>query len=224
MSATLTFYERLQAATIQERQLLRQAPLIRAALAGALAREDYRAFLTQAYHHVRHTVPLLMACGARLAPEYEWLRVKMAHYIEEEIGHQEWILDDIRHSGGDADAVRDARPLPATELMVAYAYDQIARVHPLGFLGMVFVLEGTSIELASAAAEAIQRSLNLPKRAFSYLTSHGALDLEHVDFFRDLVNQIDNEADRDIVLHAAKMFFSLYSNIFYSIPLQRAAA
>lgn len=224
MSTESRFYDRLQAATTQERQRLRQAPLIRAALAGELAREDYLAFLTQAYHHVRHTVPLLMACGARLGPEYEWLRVKMAHYIEEEIGHQEWILDDIRHSGGDADAAREARPLPATELMVAYAYDLIARVNPLGFLGMVFVLEGTSIELASAAAEAIQRSLNLPKRAFSYLTSHGALDLEHVDFFRDLVNRLASDADRELVLHTAKMFFGLYSNIFHSIPLQKAAA
>ena len=40
----------------------------------------------------------------------------------------------------------------ATEVMVAYAYDAIARRHPLHFLGMVFVLEGTSVSLALAAA------------------------------------------------------------------------
>ena len=34
----------------------------------------------------------------------------LAHYIEEEIGHQEWILNDIKACGGDAEAVRRSQP------------------------------------------------------------------------------------------------------------------
>ncbi len=46
--------------------------------------------------------------------------------------------------------------------MVAYAYDTIARRNPLGFFGMVHVLEGTSVSLALLAADQIQKPLGLP--------------------------------------------------------------
>ncbi len=57
------------------------------------------------------------------------------------------------------------------------------RVSPLGFFGMVNVLEGTSINLALLAAEKVQSRLGLPDSAFSYLKSHGELDKQHIHFF-----------------------------------------
>ena len=80
------------------------------ALAGDITRELYVAFLTQAYHHVRHTVPLLMAVGARLPERQPWLQKEILHYLEEEQGHDQWILDDIEAAGGDAAAAARARP------------------------------------------------------------------------------------------------------------------
>ena len=62
-------------------------------------REARRILLDIPDDAVRHTVPLLMACGARLPERLEWLREAIAEYIEEEIGHQEWILNDIRACG-----------------------------------------------------------------------------------------------------------------------------
>ena len=63
---------------------------------GNVSLESYRAFLTQAYYHVRHTVPLMMACGARLPLRLEWLREAVCEYIEDEYGHEQWVLNDIR--------------------------------------------------------------------------------------------------------------------------------
>lgn len=208
------FYEQLQTDTTAAREFLYTIDFIQRGVAGALSLNDYIAFLTQAYHHVKHTVPLLMACGGRLDGQHEWLRNAVAEYIEEELGHQEWILNDIAACGGDAEQVRNSRPAPATELMVSYAYDMINRVNPLGFFGMVQVLEGTSIAIADSAAEAIRSSLGLPKRAFTYLSSHGALDVEHVEFFKGLMNRIKNEADQAQIIHSAGMFYSLYGDIF----------
>jgi len=62
----MTFHEQLARATAVDRDFLLAAPVIQRSLAGDVTRELYVAFLTQAYHHVRHTVPLLMAVGARL--------------------------------------------------------------------------------------------------------------------------------------------------------------
>jgi len=213
----MTFYEELQQATAAERGALLSAPIIGKALQGQVTLEQYIAFLTQAYHHVKHTSPLLMTCGGRVPESHEWIRNALAHYIEEEIGHQEWILNDINACSGDAEAVRHGQPNLHTELMVAYAYDTIMRNNPCGFFGMVFVLEGTSIQLATNAAGIIQKSLNLPDTAFSYLTSHGSLDLEHIDFFQSVVNKLELETDKQAVIHCAKVFFHLYENIFRSI-------
>lgn len=213
----MPFYDELLAATASERNNLLNLPLIRAGAAGQVGLATYIAFLTEAYHHVKHTVPLLMACGARLPERYEWLREAVAEYIEEEIGHQEWILNDITACGGDAQAVRYGKPSLATELMVAYAYDTIARGNPVGFFGMVLVLEGTSVEVATRAGQSLQQNLGLGGEAFTYLTSHGALDVAHTDFYATLVNRIEDPADREALIHGAKMFYKLYGDIFRSL-------
>jgi pyrroloquinoline quinone (PQQ) biosynthesis protein C len=220
----MTFFQTLQNETGPARSELLGAPIIQRALAGRLTLPEYAAFLRQAYHHVKHTVPLLMAVGCRLPERYGWLRTAVAEYIVEEIGHEEWILNDLAACGFDAEAVRRSAPSIPTELMVSYAYDMIDRVNPVGFFGMVHVLEGTSINIAENAANVIRKSLSLPKKAFSYLYSHGALDLEHVKFFEDLMNRIEDPADRGQIVHAANVFYGLYGNIFRSLDGAEAPA
>jgi hypothetical protein len=208
------FHDELVLTTAPDRALLLGAPIIQAALQGQVSRAQYIEFLTQAYHHVRHTVPLLMSCGANLPGHHAWLQRALVEYIQEEAGHDEWILSDIDRSGGDARAARDSAPGLATEIMVAYAYDMVQRRNPLGFFGMAFVLEGTSVQLATRAAGILQRTLELPQGAFTYLTSHGALDIEHTATFAQLVNRFEREDDRRCVIGAARAFFHLYGNIF----------
>jgi heme oxygenase len=106
--------------------------------------------------------------------------------------------------------------------MVAYAYDTIARGNPLGFFGMVHVLEGTSVSLALMAADAIQKPLGLPDSAFSYLRSHGTLDQEHTAHFALLMENITEPADQAAIVHAARAFFRLYGDVFRSLPLPQA--
>jgi pyrroloquinoline quinone (PQQ) biosynthesis protein C len=214
---TMSFYDELLTATDHERASLESLPLIADAFAGRVTLEEYRRFLTEAYHHVKHTVPLLMACGARLPERLEWLREAVAEYIEEEQGHQEWILDDLRTCGGDAEAVRRGRPAAATELMVSYAWDTVMRGNPVGFFGMVLVLEGTSKALALGAASALGRHLGLPRGALRYLSSHGQLDQEHVDFYRTLMDRLEDPADQAAVVHAARMFYALYADVFRAV-------
>jgi len=220
----MSFHARLLAETAGERTDLVQVPIIQGCLRGEVSLPSYEAFLTQAYHHVRHTVPLLRACKAALPPHHAWLLDAMDEYIEEEQGHDAWILDDLRACGADAEAVRRGRPAHATEVMVAYAYDTIARGNPLGFFGMVHVLEGTSVALALMAADRIQQHLGLPDAAFSYLRSHGTLDQEHTAHFALLMDRIDEAVDQAAIVHAAKAFYRLYGDVFRGLPLPGAVA
>lgn len=216
----MAFYDELLFATEDERNALLSLPLIKLGATGQISHEAYVGFLTEAYHHVKYTVPLLMNCGARLPERYEWLREAIAEYIEEETGHQEWILNDIKACGADGEAVRRGQPKLPAELMVAYAYDLVNRVNPVGFFGMVLVLEGTSVQVATVAADAIKKSLGLDAKAMTYLTSHGALDVGHTDFYEELMNKIEDANDQAMIIHSAKVFYKLYADIFRELALR----
>jgi len=218
----MSFYTHLQSATARERSALLARPIIADCMAGRVSLESYVAFLCQAYHHVKHTVPLLMACGARLPARLGWLQAGLVEYIAEEHGHEQWILNDIAACGVDPEAVAASLPQAPTEVMVSFVYDMINRVNPVGFFGMVYVLEGTSVAIATQAADIIQRSLGLPAKAFSYLRSHGAVDQKHIGDYERLVNRLDDAHDRQAVIHTARMVFDLYGRVFDSLP--RASA
>ena len=227
----MSFYERLAQLTAADRDYLLTAPAIQRCLTGNITRDLYVAFLTQAYHHVRHTVPLLMAVGGHLPDRHGPLRHEVMHYLEEETGHEQWILNDIEQAGGDRAAAAASQPAIATDAMVAYAYDMVLRRNPIGFFGMVYVLEGTSVSLALTAADRIQQALQLPGSAFSYLRSHGELDKEHVHHLAGILARLDAPEDRDAVVQCARAMFWLYGNVFRSLdagapsiePLRKSA-
>ena len=103
----MSFHARLLEETASARQHLLTTPIIQGALRGEVSLPSYLAFLREAYHHVRHTVPLLHAMKAALPDRLDWLQPALDEYIEEEAGHDEWILNDIRACGGDADKEKE---------------------------------------------------------------------------------------------------------------------
>ena len=220
----MSFFDELRSASAAEAGKLFAVPQIVDGLSGRISRETYVAYLREAYHHVKHTAPLMRAARARLDERHDLFCKALEEYEIEETGHEQWILDDIKACGADAEAARLSQPRLATELMVAYAYDYINRINPMGFFGMVFVLEGTSVLLATRGAGAVQQALGLPPSAFRYLTSHGSLDQEHMGFFERLMNQVESRADKDAIIHVAKTVFVLFGDVFRAIPHQTEAA
>jgi pyrroloquinoline quinone (PQQ) biosynthesis protein C len=220
----MSFFERLIAETTEGRLALAAVPQIRDGLTGHISRETYVAYLTEAFHHVSHTVPLMTAARQRLDNAHARFRTALDAYIDEETGHESWILNDIENTGGDRLAVVAGAPRPATRRMVDYVYDYIARRNPMGFFGMVLVLEGTSVSLATQGAGAVAESLGLGPNCMSYLTSHGALDRDHLAFFQRLMNEVDDLDDQAAIIEVAQAVFLLFADVFRSIPHTTDAA
>ena len=214
----MTLFSRLIAETVDDYRALAAVPQIRDGLAGLISRETYVAYLAEAYHHVRHTVPLMRAARARLDDAHDRFRLALDDYITEETGHEAWILDDIGACGGDPEAVRAGQPRDATRRMVAFAYDRIRAANPMGFFGMVFVLESVSIRLATQGASALASSLGLPPECFSYLSSHGAIDQEHLVFLQRLLDDVEDAGDQSAIIEMAKQIFALFADVFRAIP------
>jgi len=217
------FFEDLVAATAGERTQFASVPQLQDGLSGRISRATYLAYLTEAYHHVRHTVPLMQAARARMDASRERFRDALGDYMAEEAGHEGWILDDIRHAGGDWRAARDSAPRGATRAMIDYAYAYVESVHPMGLFGMIYVLESVSTQLATRGAAAVADSLGLGPECFTYLTSHGSLDLEHMAFFQQLMGEVAEPADRSAIIAMANAMFRLFADVFRSIPHDRNA-
>lgn len=202
--------------TVEQSQLLSNK-MIQRCFRKEITKTDYVLFLKQAYHHVKNTVPLLMLCGGLLPEKHNSLRHALSHYIEEEIGHELWILNDLESCGVNKEQVIHESPLSSTDIFVSYIYDMVQRKNPIGLFGMVYVLESTSVLLASDAADNIKSELSLSDNAFSYLYSHGHLDKSHMSFFENTVNQIEDEQDLNCIIDCANTLFKLYGNILSEI-------
>ena len=172
------FYKELLKKTNSEKEYLLSAPIIEDVMLGRFDLSTYIAFLNQAYHHVKHTVPLLMAAGSRLSTAQQYLQPAIQEYIDEEAGHENWILNDVEACGVDRSQTV-ALPTPfESEVMVSYLYDTVNRKNPLGIFGMVLVLEGTSAGLATGVGKLCRRNWGFPQRrcpiwkATAHLTSN----------------------------------------------------
>jgi pyrroloquinoline quinone (PQQ) biosynthesis protein C len=212
----MTPYEYLLTETAAARAEFLSTPLLARAVAGRVPRSLYIEFLAQAYHHVRHTC-FLMSLAAEKTADSKY-RAALKTYMAEEDGHEQWILDDITAMGGDADAVACSRARPPCRAMVGYAHYAIDWISPYSLLGMIHVLEGTSAELATKAANALENSFGLTSsEGLVYLRSHGALDVDHAAFFKDLINQICNPSAMPAIIDTATMMYWLYGNIFHDL-------
>ena len=190
----MTFYDILASQTARERERFLSIPLVQQAVHSGGPRPLYLAFLEQAYHHVKHTFAELALAASRTTDER--YQEALVEYMEEERGHEKWILDDIRALGGDAERVRTGQPGAACAIMVGYTYYAIEHISPYAMLGSVHVLEGMSVMLADMLADAVKSSLGVKgEEGFSYLRSHGSLDIEHVAFFRDTCRWFRRQGD-----------------------------
>ena len=219
------FYDRLVEQTEAARLQFMHIPVIVHALTEGVPRSIYLSYLEQAYHHVRHTCPLLAAALSRCTAHDGRYRDALFEYLQEERGHEVWILNDIEALGGDAAAVRDGEGGDAVRVMVGYGYHVVERVSPYALLGMVHVLEGMSVALAERVATSIRTALGEDaRRGFSYLESHGALDQEHVAFFKDLVNGIDDAEHGRAIIDTARIMYRLFGDVFRDLRGPMAAA
>src|ERR1700726_4941843 len=212
----MSFHERLLSETAKDREAFLAIAIVHHAIRNGAPRSLYIDFLTEAYHHVKHTFPLLALAASHTSDER--YQDALVEYMEEERGHEKWILDDIRAVGGNPDAVRTGTPGAPCQIMVAYAYYAIEHISPFAFLGSVHVLEGISVLLADKLANAMKTSLGLESDSgFSYLRTHGSLDSEHVAFFRTLVDGFDDPDTQRIIIDHAAIFYRLYGSIFHDL-------
>jgi hypothetical protein len=105
------------------------------------------------------------------------------HKLEEEQGHDQFPLDDLRALGYDAESlVREIPPAPAVTAGLDYADSCIAGEQPVEFLGYVYALERRVLRLSDDWFRALHTVLPPGIEAASGLRKHATeLDADHVN-------------------------------------------
>ena len=211
----MTAYQTLIDKTAAARRQFTGLALIQNVLQNGASKALYLDFLGQAYHHVRNTAPLLALAASRCTSEDFLYQSALFEYLEEERGHEHWILEDIQALGGDPETVSRNKPRLPCKVMVGHAYYLVDRVSPYGLLGMIHVLEGMAVALASKAVSALRTAfpVSIAGGGFKYLTTHSDLDIQHTKFFEDLINRTEAR-HLSLVIESATDFYKLYGDIF----------
>jgi pyrroloquinoline quinone (PQQ) biosynthesis protein C len=212
----MSFFITLVELTDDSRRSLEGIPKIHSMLHRGLTLDEYRAFLHDLYHIVWHFCPTMAAAASRCDERWRDVRLDLYERIEEEKGHDAWVLEDIQAMGGDVRQARERPPSPPVQAMIAFNYHASERVHPCSVLGMLYTLEVVSSVYGGRVSESIARALGreIAHGGFRFLSSHATMDVDHMAKLNRLVKTIDDSAAQDAIVNATRVNFHQFSQIF----------
>jgi hypothetical protein len=147
------------------------------------ARELYPEYLIASHGVIRASVPLMeTALGRAQAlaerdPVAAGLAVYLEKHADEEVGHDEWLLEDLEVLGRDRVDVLSRPPSAAIASLVGAAYYWILHYHPVAVLGYIALLEGYPPSIAEV--DRWMGTTGHPREAFRTLIRHAELDPLH---------------------------------------------
>ena len=121
------------------------------------------------------------------------LAAYLEEHVDEELGHDETLLDDLELLGVERSTVAARMPSPAVAALVGAQYYWVLHYHPVAFLGFVAVMEGhpPTPELI----ETLVARTGFPPEAFRTYVEHGDLDPGHRDHLDRTIDSLPLDAD-----------------------------
>ena len=192
------------------------------AVASGMSVERYRALLLELYHVVWHFNPVCAAAASRMGtPALESLqpiRHFLYEHMQEESGHEQWVLNDLEAIGVATADARAHEPAIATLSLNGYNYWAADRRHPCSVLGMLYALEVVASVYGGPFAAAIRESLLLEgERGVSFIDSHATMDAKHMSELRQVLNQVKDTAAQAAVVESVRVNFHHLTRIIEGV-------
>ena len=218
----LSTFAELVSETDEDRRSFENHPVLLDAVAKGLPVERYRALLLELYHVVWHFNPVCAAAASRMGtPGMESLqpiRHFLYEHMQEESGHETWVLNDLEAVGVPVELARAHEPSVHTLALTGYNYWAADRRHPCSALGMLYALEVIASVYGGPFASAIKEALLLDgERGVSFIDSHATMDAKHMSELRQIINRIPDDKASDAVVESVKVNFHHFTRIIEAI-------
>jgi len=212
----VSFFITLIEMTDGARRGLEEIPMMHHMIHHGLTLPQYKAFLHDLYHIVWHFCPTMAAAASRCDDRYRHVRYELYERIEEEKGHETWVLEDIEAMGGDVASVAAYPPSAPVQAMLAFNYHGAERVHPCSVLGMLYMLEVVSSVYAGRVSDSIARVIgrDVDKGGFKFLSSHATMDVDHLASLNKLLKTIDDTAAQEAIINSTRVNFFQFGLMF----------
>lgn len=208
------FFSELVLRTDEARRSFETHPVVLDAVAHGMPLQRYRNLLLEMYHVVWHFNPICAAAASRIGDEHRAVRYHLYDHMQEEKGHEEWVLNDLAAIGVPLQASRAHRPSAHTLGLCGYNYWSADRGHPCSVLGMLYALEVIASVYGGAFASAIRESLLLQgELGVSFINAHATLDTQHMAQLRQVLNTIDEPATQDAIVESVNVNFTHFTRI-----------
>jgi len=172
-------------------------------------REAYPEYLITVHCVIRASVPLMESAltqaraTASSDPVADGLADYLQQHIEEESGHDEWVLEDLEVLGVERTNVLSRVPSPAVAGMIGSQYYWALHYHPVAVLGYMTVTEG--YPTPPKLIERLIGSTGLPRRAFRTLMEHAELDPHHGDELDQVIDTLPLSRELEEVVGLSAM-------------------
>jgi len=136
--------------------------------------------------------------------------------IEEEKGHEAWVLEDIETMGGDVAGARVNPPSAPVQALIAFNYYAAERQHPCSVLGMLYMLEVVSSVYAGRVSDSIAHAIgrNVEGGGFKFLSSHSSMDQDHVAKLNVLLKTIEGRDAQEAIVNSTRVNFFQFGLMF----------
>ena len=155
-------------------------------------REVWPEYLVLQHQIIRATVPLTEAALDRSRTLTDPLRDPLSAYLEEhvdeELHHDERLLDDLELLGLPRDGVLARMPPASVATLVGAQYYWIHHDHPVAFLGYVALMEG--YPPTAGLIETLAARTGYPEESFRTFSEHAELDPGHRDHLDETLDAL----------------------------------
>jgi len=212
----MSFFITLIEMTDGERRSLENIPKMHTMIHHGLSLGEYRAFLHDLYHIVWHFCPIMAASATRLDDRFRDVRYDLYRRIQEEQGHETWVLEDVEAIGGDLAQVRSEPPSPPIQAMIAFNYHMADRHHPCSVLGMLYMLEVVASVYGGRVSDSIAQALgrSVDAGGFKFLSSHASMDADHVAEMNILIKTINDPTAQASIIESTRVNFYQFGLMF----------
>ena len=163
---------------------------------------------------VWHFNPVCAAAASRIDDRHQAVRYFLYQHMQEEKGHEEWVMNDLEAIGVSRQQALAYQPSRLMLGFNGYNYWAADRKHPLSVLGMLYTLEVVASVYGGSLAAAIRESLLLEAdRGVSFISSHAELDAQHMVELRVVLNSVQDDEAKGAIIESACFNFDQFARI-----------